>query len=149
MDKPRGRPFEAGNTLGRGRPKGSRNREKSPEQRILDEFAPHLTRKCVALALKGDRTAMRLCMDRISAPRRDALIQMNFAPVRKAGDASRAAEQITAAIRRGEVTPSEGETLMNILESRMRVIEKVDFERRLEKLEQSVQGDKPDGDRSG
>jgi hypothetical protein len=148
MDKPRGRPFEPGNTLGRGRPKGSRNHEKSQEQRILDEFAPHVIRKCVALALKGDRTAMRLCMDRISAPRRDALIKMKFSPIRKAGDIDQAAEKVTAAIRHGELTPSEGETLMNILESRLRVIERADLEPRLEKLERNLQDSRKRGDSS-
>jgi hypothetical protein len=146
MDNPRGRPFEAGNTFGRGRPKGSRNREKSEDQRLLEEFAPHLIRKCMALAMKGDRTALRLCMDRISAPRRDALIKMNFSPIRKARDVNRAAEKVTAAIRRGELTPSEGETMMNILESRMRVIEKVDFEQRLENLEQNLRDNKLSGE---
>jgi hypothetical protein len=145
MDKARGRPFQPGNTFGRGRPKGSRNSEKLPEQRILDDFAPHLIRKCVALALNGDRTALRLCMDRISPPRRDAYIRMNFAPIKKARDIDRAAEKVTEAIRLGELTPYEGETLMNILESRSRVIERADLEKRLEKLEQNLHDSQPGG----
>jgi hypothetical protein len=37
MNKVRGRPFEPGNKLGRGRPKGSRNKAKSPGQDLLQE----------------------------------------------------------------------------------------------------------------
>ena len=38
-NKVRGRPFAPGNTLGRGRPRGSRNKAK-PGQTLLDEYAP-------------------------------------------------------------------------------------------------------------
>jgi hypothetical protein len=44
MNKPRGQPFPPGNTLGLGRPKGSRNKAKPPGQDLLDEYAPHLMR---------------------------------------------------------------------------------------------------------
>jgi len=138
MDKPRGRPFQPGNKYGRGRPKQSRNKEKSEEQRILAEYAPHLTRKCIALAMKGDRTALRLCMDRISVPRRDSYIQMNLPPIKSARDIDRAAEKVTEAIRRGALTPSEAETMMKLLEARSRVIERADLEQRLENLERAV-----------
>ena len=66
MKEPRGRPFAAGNTAGRGRPKGSRNKASSVGQDLLDRFAPHLMGKCIERALKSDdRSAMRICMDRI------------------------------------------------------------------------------------
>lgn len=138
MNKPRGRPFPPGNTLGRGRPKGSRNGNKSPGQDLLEEYSEHLMRKCIALAMQGDRSAMRICMDRISPARRDALVRINLPPIRTAQDVDKAAERITQAIRRGDLTPSEGGTMMDILESRSRVIEKVQFESRLSKLEENA-----------
>jgi hypothetical protein len=137
MNKPRGRPFAPGNTLGRGRPKGSRNKRKSSGQDLLDEYAPHVTRKCLAMAMQGDRSAMRLCMERISPARRGACITMNLPAIRTAGDVDKAAEKVTQAIRRGDLTPTEGGVMMNILESRSRIIEKVDWEKRLEKLEEN------------
>lgn len=75
MSKPRGRPFAPGNTLGRGRPKGSRNKAQSPGQDLLDEYAPHLVRKCISMAMQGDPGALRICMDRISPPRKNASIR--------------------------------------------------------------------------
>jgi hypothetical protein len=146
MDNPRGRPFEAGNTFGRGRPKGSHNRGKSEEQRILDEFGPHVVRKCMARAIEGDPTAMRLCMERVSPLRRDAPIKMDLSSIRTARDVDRAAEMVTAGLRRGKFTASEGERMMNILESRLRMIEKVDFEQRLENLEQNLRDKKARGE---
>jgi hypothetical protein len=50
----RGRPFEPGNTLGRGRPKGSRNKKKEDGWKILAEYHPSLMRKYVSLGLIGD-----------------------------------------------------------------------------------------------
>jgi hypothetical protein len=133
----RGRPFAPGNTLGRGRPKGSRNKAKSGPT-LMDEYAPHLVRKCIALAMQGNESAMRMCMERISPARRGAIVTMNLPPIKTAGDVDKAAENVTQAIRRGNLTPAEGGIMMNILESRSRVIERVQLESRLEKLEEAL-----------
>jgi hypothetical protein len=137
---PRGRPFPPGNTLGKGRPKGSRNKPKAPGQALLDEYALPLTGKCISVAMQGDRSAMRMCMERVSPSRRGACITMNLPPIRTAGDIDKAAERVTQAIRRGDLTPAEGGLMMNILESRSRVIERVQLESRLEKLEATLDG---------
>jgi hypothetical protein len=50
----------------------------------------------------------------------------------------KAAENVTQAIRRGNLTPAEGSIMMNILESRSRVIERVQLESRLENLEAAL-----------
>ena len=39
---------------------------------LLDGEAEALTRKAVDLALEGDTTALRLCLERIAPPQRDA-----------------------------------------------------------------------------
>jgi len=145
MNKPRGRPFAPSNKFGRGRPKGSGNKTKCAGQHLLDEYAEHLVRKCIALAMQGDRSAMRICMERISPARRDACIQMNLPSIQTAKDLDQAAEKVTQAIRRGDITPAEGGTMMHILESRSRVIERVEWENRLEKLEEHVdaRGERP------
>lgn len=136
MSRPRGRPFQPGNKFGQGRPKGSPNKEKPASQKIMDDYAEHVVRKCIALAMQGDRSALRICMERISPARRDQCVRVVLPKIQTAKDINRAAEMITKAIRLGQITPLEGETLMNILESRSRVIEKVDFENRLERIEE-------------
>jgi hypothetical protein len=136
-NKVRGRPFQLGNTLGKGRPRGSRNQPK-PGQTLLNEYAEHLVRKCIALAMQGNQSAMRMCMERISPARRGAIVTMSLPPIRTAGDVDKAAESVTQAIRRGNLTPAEGGIMMNILESRSRVIERVQLESRLEKLEAAL-----------
>ena len=138
-NKVRGRPFLLGNTMGKGRPRGSPNKAK-PGQTLMDEYAEHLTRKCIALAMQGNQSAMRICMERISPARRGAIVKMNLPPIKTAGDVDKAAENVTQSIRRGDLTPAEGGIMMNILESRSRVIERVQLESRLEKLEATLNG---------
>ena len=141
MNKPRGRPFLPDNTQGRGRPRGSRNKAKSPAQDLLDEYAPHLVRQCIASALKGDPSAMRMCMERISPARRDSSIRISLPPVRTAQDVDKAGEKVTQAVWRGDTTPADGGRMMNIFESRIRVIESVQLESRIEKLEEKIAAD--------
>ena len=86
MSKPRGRPFSPGNTFGRGRPKGSRNKAKAPGQQLLDQYSESLTRKCIAMALQGDQRALRICMERINPARQDACVQLSLPSIRTAQD---------------------------------------------------------------
>ena len=72
MAQVRGRPFEPGNQMGRGRPAGSRNQNRLRAEDLLLEHADALIRKCVVMALQGDRVALRLCVERLCPTRRDA-----------------------------------------------------------------------------
>ena len=70
--KQRGRPFEPGQSGNpAGRPKGARNRSTVAAEALLDGEAEALTRKAIELALAGDTTALRLCMERLVPPRKD------------------------------------------------------------------------------
>ena len=128
MNKPRGRPFQPGNKQGRGRPKGSRNKPKSPEQALLEEYAPHLTRKWIAMVMAGDPTALRLYVERAFPARRGAYLTMNLPAIRTTGDVDKAAAKVTQDLWRGAITPAEGGSIMNTLESRNRIIEKAHLE---------------------
>ncbi len=138
MKELRGRPFEPGNTLGRGRPKGSRNKPKSPGQDLFNEYAEHLIRKVISLGLAGDNNALRMCIDRISPARRDAVIQMNLPAIRKAEDLDKAAEKVTQGLRRGKLTPVEGGRVMSILGDRLKIFETVELANRIEKVEEKM-----------
>jgi hypothetical protein len=52
----------------------------------------------------------------------------------------KAAEKVTRAVARGKIAPGEGETMMNIFEVHARIIEKGQYESRIEKLEESMAG---------
>jgi len=134
MSQPRGRPFAAGNTHGRGRPKGSPNKSSSPEQDVLDGYAGKLMLKCISMAGQGNVAALRLCMERILPARREALFQLNLPKIRTTQDVNKA-EKVTQAMARGRMTASDGEKVMSILEMRFRIIDSAELESRLARLE--------------
>jgi hypothetical protein len=131
---PRGKPFEPGNKLGRGRPRGSRNKISSLAQQLLDEYAVPVVRKCLTMALQGDPKAMHLCMDRI-LPRRDMPVPIGSLPTATAAELSAASEKITDKVAAGKITPSQGQAFAELLSKRRHIIETVDFDERLRKLE--------------
>jgi len=60
----RGKQFEIGNKAGKGRPPGSRNK-KSIFLETLEEFAIPIIKKGALMALNGDRTLLRTCIDKL------------------------------------------------------------------------------------
>lgn len=62
--------FKAGHSGNpRGKPPGTRHKATLAVQEFLDGEAEPLTRKAVDLALEGDTTALRLCLERLLPPR--------------------------------------------------------------------------------
>jgi len=135
VKKPRGRPFQPGNTFGRGRPKGSRNRDTAPAKTLLEEYTPHLTRKLIALALEGNAQALRICMERIMPAPRDACVPIKLPKIKSAEDIASAAEKVMRSIGKGLLSPSEAETIMSVLKGQSRVLEDAGTEKRVQKLE--------------
>jgi Family of unknown function (DUF5681) len=82
-----GRPFEKGRSGNpAGRPRGARNKATLAAEALFDSEAEALSRKAVELALGGSEGALRLCLDRIIAPRRERPIQLAVPPIRSASD---------------------------------------------------------------
>jgi hypothetical protein len=61
------RPGQSGNPA--GRPRGVRNKTTLAVEALLGDEAQTITRRAIELAKAGDRTALRLCLDRIEPPR--------------------------------------------------------------------------------
>jgi hypothetical protein len=138
MNQPRGKPFELGNTFGRGRPKGRRNNTTIVAQRLLEEYSEPIIRKCIVDALKMDGPSRRICMERIFPPQRDAFINMKLPRTFTAQDVDKAAEQVVHAVATGLVSPTAGATLAHVLELRRRAIETAELQLRIAKLEEDV-----------
>ena len=80
--------FTSGNP---GRPRGARHKATEAAQALLDGEAEALTRQAVTMALDGDATALRLCLERIAPPRKDAPVTFELPFMQSAADAARAA----------------------------------------------------------
>ena len=113
-------------------------------QLLLDGEATALSRKAVELALAGDPTALRLCLDRTVAPRRDRPVELSLPPINSAADILGAIKAVADAVGRGGITPGEGFALSQMIESFLRAIDASDFDNRLRQLEDAQSASRPD-----
>jgi hypothetical protein len=121
-----------------GRPAGSRNKATLLCEQLLEGGAEELILKALQMAKSGDVRALALCLDRILPIKRDRCINLELRPIQGPQDVPIAFQDITAAIAEGRITPGEGESLSNIVETHSRFVPSVDFDRRLAHLEGHV-----------
>lgn len=119
-----------------GRPRGSRNKTTQVVEALLDGEAEALTRCAVKQALEGDTTALRLCLERIAPPRKEAPVQFRLPVMETARDAATAASAVLQAVSEGDLTPSEGAHVMQLVETYRRTLELSDLEARIVALEE-------------
>ena len=124
--------FTAGNA---GKPKGTRHKATQAVLALLDGEAEALTRQAVTMALDGDGVALRLCLERIAPPRRDAPVQFDLPRMETARDAAKAAGAVLEAVAEGDLTPMEGAQVMALVETYRRTLETSELEARVAALE--------------
>lgn len=118
-----------------GKPKGSRHRATQAILEMLDGEAEAIGRKAVEMALAGDGAALRLCLERIAPPRRDAPVTFALPPMQSARDAAGAAAAVLGAVADGDLTPTEGAHVMALVETYRRTLETTEIESRIAALE--------------
>jgi hypothetical protein len=132
-----GRPWvkgQSGNPAGRRR--GSRNRATVAAETLLEGQSEALTRKAVERALEGSDLALKLCLDRILAPRRERAVRFALPSIDSPADLVPALGAVAAAVAEGAVTPGEARDLAQVAATFIQAIETADFERRLRAIEQ-------------
>ena len=119
---------QSGNPSGRQR--GSRNKATLAAEALLDGEAEALTRKAVELALAGATVALRLCLDRISSPRKGRPITLEVGNVKSLNDLSAVQGEVVAALGRGELTLEEAADVASVVEKLGQAWERRDLEER-------------------
>ena len=84
---------------------------------------------------------MRLCFERIVAPRRARPVQLDLPPIAAPADIAAAMAAVTAAVTGGVITPAEGAEVAKVVDTYVRAIEASDFDRRLKALEADYAAD--------
>jgi hypothetical protein len=129
--------FAKGNSGNTGRPRGSRNRATLAAEALLDGEVEALTRKVIDLALEGDSTALRPCLERIIPARKDRPVQVDLPRINAASDLIAAAAALTDAVATGEITPAEAGDLSKLVANTARAIEVTQLEERIRKIEEA------------
>jgi hypothetical protein len=93
-----------------------------PAGRAADAFEqalePHvktIVQQLIELAEKGDPTALRLCLERISPPLRERPLQFELPPMEVPGDAVAAIAAITGGLADGSLSAAEGLALARMV----------------------------------
>lgn len=118
-----------------GKPRGTRHRTTMAIEAMLEGQHEALTNAAIDKALTGDPTALRLCLDRLAPPRKDAPISFDLPAVVTVSDAVGASTAVLAAVAAGEVTPDEAGRVMALLTAHRSIVETGDLEGRIAALE--------------
>ena len=130
--RPRGKPWpkgQSGNPAGRRR--GSRNKATLMAALYLDGEAEGLARKAVEMAYAGDLLALRLCLERTLAPRRDRPEPFRLPRVESAADLAPAMAAVMAAAAGGIIRTGQAADMASVIATRLRALEADEFNRRL------------------
>jgi len=128
----RGR-FGPGNS---GRPRGAKNRTTAIAQALLADEETELVRKGIELAKAGDVQMLKFLLDRLLP--KDRLIKIDIPRLDFADEAIDGMAAISGAIAAGQITPSEGAALSNMISGYSRTIEVWELSRRIEAIEASL-----------
>jgi hypothetical protein len=130
----RGKPFEPGNKLGKGRPPGSKNK-KTIFQEALESHGEAIIKTAELQALKGDQKCLQLCMERLVPIAKAPNSRFRLPPMLTVSDLVKAVPAVMRQVALGRLTAQEGEAISRSMDSYLRMRESVDFEARLRLLE--------------
>jgi hypothetical protein len=121
-------PGQSGNPA--GRPPGSRNKQTLALEEAFIERADEVLNHVIDRAKDGEKTAMRLCMERISAPKRERPVAIELPVIESPADARKAIAVVTAELAEGSLTITEATRLIALIDRTLRLVERIgDMER--------------------
>jgi hypothetical protein len=132
----RGRPFEPGNKLGRGRPRGSQNKRNTRGQQLLDQYSETIMQKALAEAIKGDVSLLRTFLSFLLRRPGDRPIQTGPLPMSSLDELAKSSAKVLQKVTSGKLSPGEARNLTDLIEDRRRVLETEELEKRVRALEQ-------------
>jgi hypothetical protein len=124
-----------------GRPPGRRNHATTMAEVLLDGEVEALTRKAVELAMEGDTTALKLCLERIVPRRKSRAVRVDLPRIDRVEDLGNAIGTVLGEAASGRLFLDEAAALIGMIETRRKAIESIDFEKRLQALEAEVAAD--------
>jgi len=110
-----------------GKQPGTRHRVTVAMESLMEGQWEGLTKTAVALALRGDTTALRLCLDRIAPVRRGGHIEIpDFPKIESPADVPKAHAAILSAVAAGQLSADEAKPLSDLLAAYITAFDVVD-----------------------
>lgn len=123
----------------KGKPRGTRHRATQAALNLLDGEAETISRKAVEMALEGDTTALRLCLERIVPPMKEhPLSGVELPEISDPGDILEAISEVGQWLAEGSILPSQAAALCHVFEQYRRHFETAELEERIDKLEEAI-----------
>ena len=136
--------FVPGNPGGPGNPYASRASElyRAAMDAITPEHVRALIRKAIKMGLEGDVQAMKFAMDRVIGRPKEAspdaaAIAIALPVMKTAENCNEAIGLVIDAMCGGELDQAAAQVLISAVQTRMKSLELVDFERRLAEMEKA------------
>jgi hypothetical protein len=104
-------------------------------ERLLDEQGEHLLLAAIEKGRSGDVGAIRLALDRLLPPLKDRPVTLDLEAILTVADLLKAIGVVIARVAKGELTPTEGSTLVGMLSSMRSAFETCEMETRLRAIE--------------
>ena len=129
------KPGQSGNPA--GRPKGIKDRRVALRE-LLKPVAGDLVEKVVELALAGDTTALRICIDRLIPPAKEEPIDMTLPKITSPEDCTLAQAAVLHAVADGQLLPGEGQALSALIENQRKSLETTQLAQRMAAIEEQL-----------
>lgn len=117
-------PGQSGNPA--GRPPGSRNKKTIALEEAFDEHAEDILKEVVGRAKEGDKSAMRLCMERMLAPKRERPVVIDLPVIETPAAARNALAVVTAELSEGHLTITEATRLIGLIQRMLRLVGQIE-----------------------
>jgi hypothetical protein len=102
---------------------------------LLDGQAEALTQRAIDLAMAGDPTALKLCLERILPRRRSGRVQLRLPTIDSVEDVPRALRRVIGAAAAGHLDLEDASVLAALVDRQRQALESRDLAKRIEELE--------------
>jgi hypothetical protein len=127
--------FEKGNSFGKGRPRGSRNKSAAILDEIGLEGLVNVIRSVQQRANKGSLRAAAILFARVWPVARGRPVAVDLPSVETTAGLVEAHAALVGLMAAGELTPNEALAISRVLDAQCRALETYDHEKRLQALE--------------
>ncbi len=131
--------FKAGQSGNpKGRPKGTGNAALSSLRKPLNDNAEQLIQIAINMALEGNETMLRTCLDKLLPSVRSTDREISLPGLNRQASLLDKAQFVVRCVAEGKITPAEGNQVLSGLSTTARIFESDELLKRLETLEEKA-----------